>query len=55
MSPMMCLNLLMLMRYIFNECVMCDCTLSQILLDEDSEIEDGKTESEVSVSVMVNV
>ena len=55
MSPMMYLNLLMLMRYIFNECVMCDYTMSQSLLDGDSELEDGHTNSQVSVSLMVSV
>ena len=43
------------MRYNFNECVVCDCILSQNLLDEDSEMEDGEIESQVSVSVMVSV
>ena len=38
-----------------NECVVCDSTVSQNLLDEDSEMEDGKIESQVSVSVMVGV
>ena len=38
-----------------NECVVCDSTVSQNLLDEDSEMEDGKIESQVSVSVMVSV
>ena len=38
-----------------NECVVCDSTVSQNLLDEDSEMEDGEIESQVSVSVMVSV
>ena len=42
------------MRYIFNERVVCDCVI-QNLLDEDSEMEDGEIESQVSVSVMVSV
>ena len=55
MSPMMCLSLLILMRYIFDECVVCDYTMSQSLLDGDSEVEDGHANSQVSVSVMVSV
>ena len=43
------------MRYIFNERVVCDCILSQNLLDEDSEMEDGEIESQVSVSVFISV
>ena len=38
-----------------NECVVCDSTVSQNLLDEDSEMEDGEIERKVSVSVMVSV
>ena len=34
---------------------MCDYTMSQSLLDGDSELEDGHTKSQVSVSVMVSV
>ena len=55
MTPMMCLSLLMWMRYYFKECVVCYYILSQNLLDEDSEMEDGEIESQVSVSVMVSV
>ena len=43
------------MRYYFKECVVCYYILSQNLLDEDSEMEDGEIESQVSVSVMVSV
>ena len=43
------------MRYYFNECVVCDYILPQNLLDEDSEMEDGEVESQVSVRVMISV
>ena len=43
------------MRYYFKEFVVCYYILSQNLLDEDSEMEDGEIESQVSVSVMVCV
>ena len=55
MTPMMCLSLLMWMRYYFKECVVCYCILSQSLLDGDSEMEDGELESKVSVSVLICV
>ena len=55
MAPMMCLSLLMWMRYYFKECVVCYCILSQSLLDGDSEMEDGELESKVSVSVIICV
>ena len=55
MSPMMFLSPLISMRYISNECVMCDCIVYQSLLDGDSELEDGHSNSQVSVSVMVSV
>ena len=55
MTPMMCLSLLMWMRYYFKECVVCYYILSQSLLDGDSEMEDGELESKVSVSVITCV
>ena len=55
MSPMMFLSPLISMRYISNECVMCDYIVYQSLLDGDSELEDGHSNSQVSVSVMVSV
>ena len=55
MTPMMCLSLLMWMRYYFKECVVCYYILSQSLLDGDLEMEDGEIETKVSVSVIAGV
>ena len=55
MAPMMCLSLLMSMRYYFKECVVRYYILSQSLLDGDLEMEDGEIESKVSVSVALSV
>ena len=38
-----------------NECVVCGSIVSQNLLDEESEMEDGEIESQVSVSVFISV